>query len=86
TVVVAEGDRFHFTVPHRVNKRIQTCFKKADFRPLLVKILANTAVLAVFCALIEQKSALFEICDLKANRFRGIFARFRCSKAAALQG
>ena len=56
---------------------MRTCFEKADFRSLFVKILANTAVLAVFCALIDQKSALFKIFDLKARRFRGIFARFR---------
>jgi len=30
--------------------------------------------LAAFYALIEQKSALFKIFDLKARRFRGIFA------------
>ncbi|MBQ3085624.1 MAG: hypothetical protein IJC46_09275, partial [Clostridia bacterium] len=60
-------------------------FKKADFCPLIVKILANTAVLAAFCALIEQKSALFKIFDLKARRFRGVFAQFGRSKAIALQ-
>jgi len=30
--------------------------------------------LAAFYALIEQKSALFKIFDLKARTFRGIFA------------
>ncbi|MBQ4052181.1 MAG: hypothetical protein IJD09_00830, partial [Clostridia bacterium] len=50
------------------------CFKKADFRSPFVKILANASALAAFYALIEQKSALFKIFDLKARRFRGIFA------------
>jgi hypothetical protein len=31
---------------------------------------------AAFCALDEQKSALFKISDLKARRFREIFAQF----------
>ena len=44
-------------------------FVKADFRSSFVKILANTTVLAVFCAVAEQKSALYKIRDLKARRF-----------------
>ena len=42
--------------------------------------------LAVFYALVDQKSALFKIFDLKARRFRGIFALFLCGSAAADQG
>ena len=50
-----------------------------------LKILVNPSGLAAFYALIERKSVLFEILDLKARRFRGIFAQFRRSKAVALR-
>ncbi|MBQ4130982.1 MAG: hypothetical protein IJD71_01405, partial [Clostridia bacterium] len=60
-------------------------FKTVDFCSLFVKILANTVVLAAFCASIELKSTLFKIFDLKERRFWRIFIRFKRSKADALQ-
>lgn len=69
----------------RVTRVIRISFKKADFRSLFVKILVNPKGLTAFCALIDQKSALFKISDLKARRFREIFAQFRRSKAVALR-
>ena len=48
-------------------------------------MLANTTVLAVFCAAAEQKSALYKIYDRKARRFRGIFVSVGRSNALALR-
>ncbi len=44
-------------------------FETADFRSSIVKILANTAVLAALFAAAERKSACFKIYDRKARRF-----------------
>ena len=49
--------------------KLEPRFIKADFRSLFVKILANAAALAAFCALIERKSALYKIFDRKGLRF-----------------
>jgi hypothetical protein len=60
-----------------VTRVFRICFKK--------RILAHSALKYGFTALIELKSALFKIFDLKAERFRGIFAQVGRSKAGALR-
>ncbi|MBQ7095010.1 MAG: hypothetical protein IJN80_00945, partial [Clostridia bacterium] len=56
--------------------KLEHRFEKVFFRSLIVKILANTAVLAAFYASIEQKNTLFKILDRKGRRFFEIFAQF----------
>ncbi len=62
----------------KVTQIIRTCFKKADFRSPIVKILANAPALAAYYALIDLKSALFKIYDLNGRRFREIFVLLFC--------
>ena len=65
--------------------KLEHRFEKAFFRSSFVKILANTEVLAAFCALVEQKNALFKILDRKGRKFRGIFVSVGRSNALALR-
>ena len=64
---------------------IPTCFKKADFCSPIVKILANTGVLAAFLPCLTEKSALLKISDLKAWRFRVISASFSADMLAPIK-
>jgi len=44
-------------------------FETADFRSSIVKMLANTAVLAALLPRLNEKSARFKIYDRQARRF-----------------
>ena len=62
----AQGDKSN---PNRVLKRRIFDHSTLKYSPI-------RKVLAAFCALIDQKSALFKICDRKSRSVRGVLAQF----------